>query len=91
VVLDPEQRTQTLIVQLPDGQALDVTPTDAGALRAYLGREAPPQAATRIDVPLDAGRTTRLGLPSLGDGEPWLVRLVVPRSAGETTVCPVQP
>ncbi len=91
LVLHPQQRTETLIVELPDGQALDVTTTDAGALRAYLGREAPPQAATRIDVAVGAEQTTRLAMPTHGDGEPWLVRLVVPGAAGETTVCPVQP
>jgi hypothetical protein len=91
LVLVPERRTETLIVQLPDGQALDVTPTGAGDLRAYLGREEPPQRATETEIPLPAGRVTRLGLPVLGDGEPWLVRLVVPDDAGETTVCPVEP
>ncbi len=91
LVLVPERRTETLIVQLADGQALDVTPTGAGDLRVYLGREEPPQRATEIELPLPAARVTRLALPILGDGQPWLVRLVVPDDAGETTVCPVTP
>gem|GEM_PF-876620 len=73
-------------IAVPDGGWLEVSGPTTN-LRALLGRLRPPTERFPLVLPTRAGSGATVGVPDLGDGGTWQVRLDLPTGTGQAQMC----
>jgi hypothetical protein len=85
VVATPAPTGGSVTVAVPDGGWLGVT-GPATSVDVWLGRLKAPTSRFQLTLPTGGGGAA-LGVPDLGDGSSWQVRLDLPTGTGHADIC----